>query len=65
MKKTTKLVKLQNPLNLDVWLCYNYNEVKEIDGVEYIEVFKEDNQDRKHLIRKNALKKIRATKNRK
>lgn len=59
MKKTTKLVKLQNPVNKDIWFCQDYNDEKLIDGVKYISVFKENNPDKKALIRKEALKKLR------
>jgi len=47
---------LTNPLNSETWLCKNYEESKVIDGVNYITVFKQENQNRTFLMRKDALK---------
>lgn len=55
-KKGTSFVVLSNPLNSDIWYCKDYNDTKIIDGVNYITVFKEENQNRTFLMRKDALK---------
>ena len=58
MKKTQqkKTVILVNPLNSETWACEDYTKVKDIDGVPYITVFKPENNARKFLMRKDALK---------
>ena len=33
-------VTLVNPINLDEWYCEDYNDVRVIDGVEYVKVRK-------------------------
>jgi hypothetical protein len=55
-KKSTSFVVLSNPVNSEVWYCRDYNDTKVIDGVNYITVFKEENQNRTFLMRKDALK---------
>lgn len=55
-KEKPKQVTLINPLNSEVWHCKDYNNLKSIDGVNYITVFKEENINRTFLIRKDALK---------
>lgn len=57
MKTATKpkTVKLVNPLNKEEWLCSDYSDVRNIDGVEYIKVFKFGNE-RTFLMRKDALR---------
>lgn len=55
-KKSTNFVMLSNPVNSEVWCCKDYNDTKIIDGVNYITVFKEENQNRTFLMRKDALK---------
>lgn len=54
--KKNKPVKLVNPLNKDVWMCEDYENTHLVDGVEYVTVFKEETPDRKHLMRKDALR---------
>lgn len=53
-----KPVKLVNPLNQESWMCLDYNKTQSVDGVEYIIVFKPENTQRQHLMRKDALRKI-------
>lgn len=48
-------VKLLNPVTNDVWYCENINLTKEIDGVQYIYVYRH-NPKQSHLMRKDALK---------
>ena len=55
-KDKRKQVELTNPLNSDVWYCKDYDDVKVIDGVNYITVFKPNNDKRTFLMRKDALK---------
>jgi hypothetical protein len=52
-KKTTILI---NPLNSEQWFCEDYNSVKNIDGVNYVTVYKPENISRTFLMRKDALK---------
>lgn len=57
MKNTkSKFVILSNPLNSDTWYCRDYNNTKDIDGVNYITVFKPENEKRTFLMRKDALR---------
>jgi len=51
-----KQVLLTNPLNSDEWFCKDYDNVKVIDGINYITVFKLENENRTFLMRKDALK---------
>lgn len=55
-KRSAHTVVLVNPLNSETWFCKNYDDIKTIDGVNYITVFKEENQNRTFLMRKDALK---------
>lgn len=55
-KQQTQPVKLQNPLNQEIWFCEDYKTTVNVDGVEYIKVFKEESLHRKNLMRKDALK---------
>lgn len=48
-------VTLLNPLNSEVWVCDDYTKVQSIDGIDYITVYKKDN-NRRFLMRKDALK---------
>ena len=52
-----KTVKLENPLNQEIWHCNDYNDIHFVDGVEYIRVFKQEFPSRVHLMRKTALQK--------
>lgn len=56
MKK--KPVKLVNPLNQEQWLCDDFSNVRTVEGVEYVTVYKPDNSNRTHLMRKEALRKL-------
>ena len=58
MKKTPqkKLVVLTNPLNSETWFCEDYSKTKDIDGVPYVTVFKQENTARTFLMRKDALR---------
>jgi hypothetical protein len=49
-------VNLVNPINGDTWCCSDYDNVKLIDGVDYITVYKLDNDKRTFLMKKDALK---------
>jgi len=51
-----KLTILSNPLNSEIWYCKDYNNIKNIDGVGYVTVFKPENESRTFLMRKDALK---------
>lgn len=51
-----KLTVLVNPLNSETWYCRDYNNIKSIDGVNYVTVFKPENESRTFLMRKDALK---------
>jgi hypothetical protein len=49
-------VNLVNPINGDIWCCSDYDNVKLIDGVDYITVYKIENDKRTFLMKKDALK---------
>jgi hypothetical protein len=49
-------VTLVNPLNSEEWICEDYNDIRFIDGVEYVKVRKPIMQ-RTVLMRKDALRK--------
>lgn len=51
-----KSVNLINPINNDTWCCSDYDNVRIIDGVDYITVYKLENDKRTFLMRKDALK---------
>lgn len=51
-------VKLENPLNQDIWYCNDINEVHFVDSVEYIRVFKKGTPNRTNLMRKTALRRV-------
>ena len=51
-----KLVLLYNPMNNESWCCDDYDNVKNIDGEEFITVYKPENTKRTFLMKKNALK---------
>lgn len=50
-----KPVKLENPLNQEVWYCNDFSDVHSVDGIDYVRVYKKDNPDRTNLMRKSAL----------
>lgn len=52
----SKPVMLVNPLNSDVWMCNDYNNTKDIDGVVYLTVYRPENSNRTFLMRKDVLK---------
>jgi len=52
-----KPIKLVNPLNQETWLCDDYSNVKLVEDVEYVTVYKPDNPKRSYLMRKEALRK--------
>jgi len=45
---------LRNILSNETWICDDYSQIKEIDGVIFIEVHKEHNP-RKFWIRRDSL----------
>jgi hypothetical protein len=49
-------VTLVNPVNTEEWICEDYNDVRVIDGVEYVKVRKSTMQ-RTVLMRKDVLRK--------
>lgn len=53
-----KPVKLENPLNHEVWLCNDYNDITSVDGVEYVKVYKQENPNRLNLMRKSVLNRV-------
>lgn len=57
-KKTFRLI---NPLNQEEWFCENYDDVKVVDGVEYVKVHKIETPFRTHFMRKEALRKVTAS----
>lgn len=53
----TRIVKLINPFNKEIWFCDNYSEHHSVDGVDYIKVYKPELPSRSYLMRKDALQK--------
>ena len=51
-------VRLENPLNHEVWYCNNYNDTYTVEGVDYVRVYKQDAPERTNLMRKSALQRI-------
>ncbi len=49
-------VTLVNPVNTEEWICEDYNDIRIIDGVEYVKVRKPIMQ-RTVLMRKDVLRK--------
>jgi hypothetical protein len=45
-QQLTKSVTLENPKNGELWLCDDFKARRMIDGVEFVEVHKPDNQRR-------------------
>ncbi len=56
MKKNP--VNLINPLNQEKWVCNDYSNVKLVEGIEYVTVYKIETPNRLHLMRKDALRKL-------
>lgn len=50
-------VRLENPLNQEIWYCNDFNDIHLVDGVEYVRVFRKDTPNRTNLMRKSALQK--------
>ena len=53
-----KPIFLKNLLSNEIWICEDYNKVKVVDGVEFIEVYKPESP-RKFLMNKASLTKIK------
>lgn len=54
MKK--RIQKLENIFSGDIVYCEDIKEIKEIDGISFIRVFKEENYNRKFLVNRSAFK---------
>lgn len=52
-----KTQRLLNPVTGDYWFCDDMTRVKDIDGVQYISVYRKDSKQN-HLMRKDALKRV-------
>lgn len=48
----------ENPMNQERWECEDINDIRTIDGVEFLQVHRYGN-DRTVLMRKDALKRIK------
>lgn len=57
--KDARPVTLMNPLNSELWICDDYNNTKEIDGVSYISVYKPESSQRTFFMRKDALRRMK------
>lgn len=58
MRRKIAPVRLKNLLSNETWICEDYSNVKTVDGIEFIEVHKENSQ-RKFLMNKNSLAKVK------
>ena len=58
IKQSRKIrpVQLFNPLNSEMWYCNDFSDTKDIDGVAYVTVYKQENDKRTFLMRKDALR---------
>lgn len=52
-----KKVFFENIYNKEKFYCHNLNDIRTIDGIEYIRVFRNGTQ-RDVLVRKDSLKKV-------
>lgn len=50
-----KTIKLENPLNQEIWYCDNFNDTTSVDGIDYVRVYKKEMPQRSNLMRKSAL----------
>lgn len=57
-KTFKKPVKLENPLNQEIWYCNDFNDVHSVDGIEYVRVYKLSSPERINLMRKTALNRL-------
>lgn len=51
-----RIQKLENIFSGDIVYCEDIKNVKEIDGISFIQVFKEENHNRKFLVNRSAFK---------
>ena len=49
-----KFVKLKNLYSGEIVFTENYNDIRKMNDMEFIEVFKEENPQRKYLVNRNA-----------
>lgn len=54
----SKPIKLENPLNQEVWYCDDFTQTTSVDGIDYIRVYKKDTPQRTNLMRKSALNRV-------
>ena len=47
-------MKLKNLYSGEIVFTENFEQVRQMNGMEFIEVFKEENPQRKYLVNKNA-----------
>ena len=48
------IMKLKNLYSGEIVFTENFEQVRQMNGMEFIEVFKEENPQRKYLVNKNA-----------
>jgi hypothetical protein len=56
MKK--KIVKLKNIYTKDIVFSENFDDVRKVNELEFIEVYSEDNPQRKYLVNRNAFESV-------
>jgi hypothetical protein len=56
MKK--KIVKLKNIYTKDIVFTENFDDVRKVNELEFIEVYSEDNPQRKYLVNRNAFESV-------
>lgn len=59
IKSKIKPVRLKNLRTNEIFICEDYSNIKVIDGVEFVQVHKEDNQrmflmNKEHLVREKT-----------
>lgn len=51
-----RILKLENIFSGDIVFCEDIKQTKDIDGISFIQVFKEENKNRKFLVNRSAFK---------
>jgi hypothetical protein len=54
----TKIVKLKNLYSGEIVFTENYSEVRKVDNVQLIEVFKKETPNRKYFVNKDAFQPV-------
>lgn len=53
-----KIMKLKNLYSGEIVFTENFSEIRKMNDIEFIEVYKEDNPHRKYLVNRNAFQPV-------